>query len=130
MNPENLERLQQQLEVEREKAESAFRQKRRSMAPSRDGAEDMWDSAQANADSDIITSEANLAVARIAQIDDALLRMRHGLYGTCIACDQEIELKRLQALPYAQKCLGCTEIDEAEKQRQHHHPVYPTSMSA
>jgi DnaK suppressor protein len=130
MNPENLERLRQQLVTEREKAESAFHQKRRSMAPSRDGAEDMWDSAQANAESDIITSEANLAVARIAQINDALLRMHHGLYGTCIACDEEIELKRLQALPYAQKCLGCAEIDEAEKQRQRHHPVYPASMSA
>jgi RNA polymerase-binding transcription factor DksA len=38
-----------------------------------------------------------------------LRRMQEGTYGVCIACEEPISAKRLQAVPWAELCLGCQE---------------------
>lgn len=43
----------------------------------------------------------------IVQIDAALARLDAGEYGTCRDCDQEIDPRRLEALPYAVLCTEC-----------------------
>ena len=43
----------------------------------------------------------------ILRIDAALIRMKNGTYGKCAECDATIEAKRLEAMPYAIKCLNC-----------------------
>ena len=45
----------------------------------------------------------------LARIDAALERMRGGDFGICIECGEEIEDKRLLALPTAARCLSCQE---------------------
>ena len=52
----------------------------------------------------------------LAQIELALERIRRGSYGECRGCGQEIPVARLQALPYAARCVKCER--DAEKQRQ------------
>ena len=49
----------------------------------------------------------------VADIDQALLRIEEGSYGTCARCDKEIPLARLEALPTARHCAPCQEIIEA-----------------
>jgi RNA polymerase-binding transcription factor len=49
----------------------------------------------------------------------ALRRIEQGDYGTCLNCDDEIGLKRLNAVPWTSLCIGCQEqadrnIDEQE----------------
>jgi RNA polymerase-binding protein DksA len=43
------------------------------------------------------------------QCRDALARLDRGEYGICRTCGKEIDIDRLQALPYATKCIPCKE---------------------
>lgn len=43
----------------------------------------------------------------IQQIDAAIARLDAGEYGFCAECDQEIDPRRLKALPYALLCTEC-----------------------
>jgi DnaK suppressor protein len=45
-------------------------------------------------------------------IQEALQRMENGEYGTCIACDGEMQQKRLDAVPWARHCIECQEKQE------------------
>ncbi len=44
---------------------------------------------------------------KIMQIDKALLRIKNGEFGICEKCGVEIDEKRLEAIPYASRCIGC-----------------------
>jgi DnaK suppressor protein len=44
----------------------------------------------------------------------ALLRIDHGSYGMCMDCDEEINLKRLTAVPWAARCIACQERADSE----------------
>jgi len=49
----------------------------------------------------ILENEGEILIA----VQDALGRMREGVYGLCMHCDQNIPFGRLEALPYARYCL-------------------------
>jgi DnaK suppressor protein len=51
----------------------------------------------------------------LAQIEDALERIRQGRYGLCDGCEQEIPLARLQAVPYALRCINCQRESELKR---------------
>jgi DnaK suppressor protein len=53
---------------------------------------------------------ANLDVAiraEMAHIEKTLARLDSGEYGICDVCSKKIPPKRLEALPYATRCLAC-----------------------
>ncbi len=45
-------------------------------------------------------------------IEEALVRLENGTYGECVACHQEVQLKRLEAVPWARHCIECQEKQE------------------
>jgi len=45
-------------------------------------------------------------------IDAALARIRDGSYGLCASCENEIQVKRLDAVPWTKHCLACQEKQE------------------
>lgn len=47
------------------------------------------------------------AVARLADIDAAVARLRSGEYGRCERCGGPIGRERLEALPTATRCVKC-----------------------
>lgn len=47
------------------------------------------------------------ARAQLAEIDEALERVRSGTYGVCRRCGQAIPAERLEARPFAQFCVAC-----------------------
>jgi len=50
----------------------------------------------------------------VADIDQALMRMKEGSYGMCIRCGHEIDERRLEAMPTARYDAACqTEIEAA-----------------
>jgi RNA polymerase-binding protein DksA len=55
---------------------------------------------------DALDDEARL---ELKQIDAALARMDDGSFGSCVECGTDISLARLQALPFADKCIDCAE---------------------
>lgn len=45
----------------------------------------------------------------LREIGDALHRLDHGSYGTCMECEEPISVKRLDAVPWAKFCVTCQE---------------------
>ena len=50
--------------------------------------------------------------ARMIAIEEALLRIDEGSYGRCEDCGEEISVGRLNAVPFALRCVECQEIQE------------------
>jgi RNA polymerase-binding protein DksA len=70
------------------------------------------DDADAMAD-----TERNQAITRnsaelLQQVDAAIGRLESGVYGVCSRCGKTINVRRLEALPYATLCVACQ--DEIE----------------
>ena len=50
---------------------------------------------------------------RILQlVNEALERIKSGSYGLCVACGEEVQQKRLEAVPWARHCIECQEKQE------------------
>jgi RNA polymerase-binding protein DksA len=64
---------------------------------------------------DLDLAIVDMHVDEIRAIDAALIRIATGQYGTCIDCNDEIELDRLRAQPTAKRCQPC----QATYERNH-----------
>lgn len=61
-----------------------------------------------------VSSEINV----LYEIDEALEKIKNNdHYGLCEKCHQQIEQKRLEAIPYAKLCLKCKEKEELEQKK-------------
>lgn len=49
----------------------------------------------------------DLEACELSQIERALARLQQGAYGNCDNCQKLIPLARLNALPYATRCIKC-----------------------
>jgi DnaK suppressor protein len=56
--------------------------------------------------------QTNTDRSMLALIDDALKRIRTNTYGSCIECEEELQQKRLEAVPWARHCVSCAEKHE------------------
>jgi DnaK suppressor protein len=45
----------------------------------------------------------------LSMIDEALKRIRENGYGNCAICHEEMQQKRLEAVPWAKNCISCQE---------------------
>jgi DnaK suppressor protein len=45
-------------------------------------------------------------------VDDALARIRDDAFGDCVSCHQELQQKRLEAVPWTRYCITCQEKKE------------------
>jgi len=70
------------------------------------------DSASETLDRSIELSLEDNADHLIAAIDAALGRLEAGTYGQCERCSQPIAEERLEALPWATKCIECKRLEE------------------
>ena len=48
----------------------------------------------------------------LKKIDEALERLSAGTFGSCETCEEDIELRRLEARPTTTHCLSCKEMSE------------------
>ena len=46
-------------------------------------------------------------------VNRALQRLEDNQYGTCIACNEAVAETRLEAIPYAERCISCEAILES-----------------
>lgn len=75
---------------------------------------DMLDAALDSAQDEISCQLAEVESRELAQIENALERMRNGTYGICEVTGKPIPLARLQALPYATMCIEAQREAERE----------------
>lgn len=55
-------------------------------------------------------SDAARATEKLFQIEEALRRVDEGTYGVCVDCEEDIDERRLNAVPEAERCIACQEI--------------------
>ena len=48
----------------------------------------------------------------IRDVEASLERIKNGIYGTCIECNDKIALDRLDAYPTAKRCINCQSRNE------------------
>jgi len=68
-------------------------------------------------DSEVVDALGNEARAEIRNISAALQRMDAGEYGLCTECGTEIDHARIDAHPYAKKCIDCARLEEQRSGR-------------
>ncbi len=62
----------------------------------------------------------------LRNVRSALSRIADGSYGVCMHCDEEISLKRINAVPWAAYCIQCQE--EADRQRAEGEETFEEDM--
>jgi DnaK suppressor protein len=76
--------------------------------------------SQAAAASQVFAQQRDLALRdrtdhQLELVDEALARLDAGTFGTCIRCGQPIPADRLEALPWAPRCIDCQRIAGRER---------------
>jgi len=105
--------LRQQLE--QQKAELTARLERIKANLRRGYHADSKERAKELEDSEVVDALGNEARGELAKISDALQRMEADEYGICNECGSKINDGRLEAHPYARKCIDCARFDEHRK---------------
>ena len=75
------------------------------------------DQAQMSHDEFVSLHLNSLDYGQLRLIEEALDRIHSGDYGVCLACEEPIPAKRLQALPWARYCVTCQEEAGASQDR-------------
>lgn len=58
---------------------------------------------------EVVESLRDETEIELAQIKQALARIEEGEYGSCESCGEDINPKRLDAMPYSVLCIKCAE---------------------
>lgn len=77
-----------------------------------DGAQDIADKASNSYTKEFLFSLSNTERDMVQLVDRALDRIEDKRFGHCIVCEDEMNLKRLEAVPWASHCLSCQEKQE------------------
>ena len=75
---------------------------------------DVVDAALDSVQDEISSQLVEVESRELGRIEHALEQMENGSFGACEACNSNIPLARLEALPYATYCINCQR--EAERQ--------------
>jgi DnaK suppressor protein len=76
--------------------------------------------SQAAAASQVFAQQRDLALRdrsdhQLVLVDEALARIEDGTYGICVRCGEPIPPGRLEALPWAARCVDCQRLAGRER---------------
>jgi len=74
--------------------------------------QDIADKAANSYTKEFLFSLSNSERQLLKQVDEALSRIQDRRYGVCASCEDSLNLKRLQAVPWASLCIDCQEKQE------------------
>jgi len=81
------------------------------------GGSDDLEHSDADIQDGIEFSLLQMRAETLTRINEALVRLDAGKYGSCFECDGEIAERRLRALPFAVRCQACEQRREQEHGR-------------
>ena len=79
-----------------------------------DGPQDAGDRCVTGLSRESLFQQSGERRMMLRTIEAAIDRIKHGMFGICIACGKEINVRRLDALPWTRYCLRCQEALEHE----------------
>jgi DnaK suppressor protein len=76
--------------------------------------------SQAAAASQVFAQQRDLALRdradqQLVLVDEALARLDAGTFGTCVRCGRPIAPDRLEALPWAARCIDCQRLGARDR---------------
>jgi len=74
-----------------------------------DPAQDIADRAASSYTKEFLFSQSSNERQLLHMVETALQRIREGQFGECVNCGEEINAKRLEAVPWTRYCIGCQE---------------------
>ena len=92
--------------------------------------------SDADIQGDIELALLQMRAETLTRIDEALVRLDAGKYGSCFECAGEIAERRLRALPFAVRCQACEERREKDgnarqaAQRRGGASLFPEAVSS
>jgi DnaK suppressor protein len=72
-------------------------------------AQDIADRAANSYTKEFLFHQSNNERQLLQMVEVALTRIREGVFGECINCGNEINAKRLEAVPWTKYCIACQE---------------------
>ncbi len=72
-------------------------------------AQDIADRAANSYTKEFLFHQSNNERVLLQMVEVALTRIREGVFGECINCGNEINGKRLEAVPWTKYCIACQE---------------------
>lgn len=113
MDKKKLETFKKRLE-ERQQAlrKTVSRTEEDGRIADQDSAQDIADRAASSYTKEFLFSQSNNERQLLAMVETALARIREGDFGECVNCGNEINVKRLEAVPWTRYCIECQEKRE------------------
>ena len=75
---------------------------------------DQADEVQGALDRELIIRTLDSKAGILRSIAAAAQRIADGTFGICVSCGEEINARRLEAVPWAAHCVACQEIADRE----------------
>ena len=74
-----------------------------------EGTQDIADKAANAYTKEFLFHQSNDNRLILQLVNEALERLKDGSYGYCLVCNEEVQAKRLDAVPWARHCIECQE---------------------
>ena len=115
MDEKKLQKFRQRLTEENQKLVRSINRNRLAEEEiTLENTEDEGDHATISHNKELLYNLHESDFQRLKSIQEALKRMDRGEFGECIRCGEEINEKRLAAVPWATMCITCQEQTERE----------------
>jgi DnaK suppressor protein len=99
--------LIERLTARRDELEEKFRKLKKSLRKAHD--KDSEEQAVERAHEKVVEGLEESVRVELEQIYDAFNRIEKNAYGICAVCDTPISVKRLDVLPYTDRCIDCAQ---------------------
>lgn len=117
MNKTELEKYKAVLEVKRDELSAGLRN-REDIAIEK--TPDALDEVQLAGERELAIRNLDRESNLLRSVKGALLRVADGSYGICLHCEEDIKIKRLDAVPWTKYCIRCQEAaDRHEFEGEH-----------
>jgi len=110
LNSKQLARYRSLLEEKRHELLEGFEAARSRTSDSDEEDKDYIDYAVSSYTKEFLFSLSDMERQQLVRVEAALKAIDDGSYGACDECGEDIEIKRLQAVPWATFCLSCQEL--------------------
>ena len=111
MDQKSIERFKRKLQVRHRELQSGVAESQHNLRSAQhDYGKDEGDRANTSLAREIDLAQKSRDRALLASVDAALKRISEGTFGDCLNCGQEINAKRLEAIPWVRYCITCQEL--------------------
>jgi DnaK suppressor protein len=111
MDRKSIARFQKALQARhRELRQGLVQTQRESPIAQHDYGKDEGDRANTSLARELDLGQKSRDRALLTSVDAALKRINEGIFGECLNCEQEINAKRLEAIPWVRYCITCQEL--------------------